>query len=373
MAQSQEPTLIAIMGPTGSGKTTFINLISKSNLEVGNGLESCTDEVGFATECEIFGKKVQLIDTPGFDDTEKTQADILQEIAGYLKASYEDGRLLTGIVYMHRISDRRMGGIARESFRLFRKTCGDRTMKNVVIATNMWGDVTQQQGEDRERELATKGLFFKDALDHGARMLRHLNTIESAHAIIGELMGNTPEVLKMQHELVDEHKGVADTEAGRTLQSELERQEQRHKKEIEALQNEIKRLLQELQTNSQTHQQEMNDLRYAHDRLNEKVARIEAAKETLQRPPPPPPRRSSWLDKLEQERRQKEAELQEEIKGLKDHLDEDSVAREQQMRELEAELEKLKDDLKSLKQQKDKLEAKLKKELLQHYVVYAKM
>ncbi|OBZ66268.1 hypothetical protein A0H81_13769 [Grifola frondosa] len=269
----REVALIAVMGPTGSGKTTFINLVSGSNLQVGKSLKSCTDE---------------LIDTAGFDDTEKTQADVLREIAAYLKTSYEDGRLLTGIIYMHRISDRRIGGIARESFRLFRKTCGDGAMQNVVIVTNMWGDVRKEDGEARERELMTDSLFFKDALDHGARMLRHHNTLESAHAIIREMMENVPKALNMQREMVDEHRGIADTEAGRVLQMKLDQQEEKHKMEIKVLRDEINRLLEQLKTSSLAHQQEINDLRSAHDRLNRKVEQIEVEKEKLRQPLPLP-------------------------------------------------------------------------------------
>ncbi|OBZ66269.1 hypothetical protein A0H81_13768 [Grifola frondosa] len=209
------------MGPTGSGKTTFINLISKSALQVGDSLESCTEEVDLATECEVSGRKVHLIDTPGFDDTEKTQADVLVDIASYLEHSYETGRLLTGITYTHRISDRRMNGIARESFRLFRTICGDSAMKNVVIVTNMWGDVAQAQGEARERELATRSTFFQAALDRGARMLRHCNTVDSAHAIVGQMLGNVPEPLKMQHEMVDQHMGIMSTEGKRRVSEEI--------------------------------------------------------------------------------------------------------------------------------------------------------
>ncbi|OBZ66326.1 hypothetical protein A0H81_13775 [Grifola frondosa] len=272
---NEQTALIAVMGPTGSGKTAFINLVSGSNLRVGNGLESCTDEIGIATPCKISGKDVLLVDTPGFDDTQKTQADILKEIAAFLRKTYENGRKLTGIIYMHRISDFRMSGIARENFRLFRKTCGDDAMKNVVIVTNMWGEVKPERGEERERELMTKSIFFKDSLDHGARMHRHYNTIESAHTIIRLLIGNVPETLQMQRELVDEHKAIAETEAGVELRNELKRQEQRHRQELGEVQDEIKALREMLKADEESHQREMDELREACNKLSGQVARIE--------------------------------------------------------------------------------------------------
>jgi hypothetical protein len=42
---------------------------------------------------------------------------------------------LSGLIYVHRISDVLMGGISSRNFRMFRKLCGDDTLKNVVIVT----------------------------------------------------------------------------------------------------------------------------------------------------------------------------------------------------------------------------------------------
>ena len=47
-------------------------------------LESCTAEVQLADEFILDGRKVVLIDTPGFDDTSKSDTDILKMIAAFL-------------------------------------------------------------------------------------------------------------------------------------------------------------------------------------------------------------------------------------------------------------------------------------------------
>ena len=89
------------MGATGSGKSSvssahpvvttrsspgflqFINLASGSSLQVGNRSESCTDEVQLADVFTVDGRRVILIDTPGFDDT-TSDTDILNLIAAFL-------------------------------------------------------------------------------------------------------------------------------------------------------------------------------------------------------------------------------------------------------------------------------------------------
>ena len=50
-------------------------------------LESCTSEVQLANEFTLDGRTVSLIDTPGFDDTTKSDTDILRMIAAYLAAT----------------------------------------------------------------------------------------------------------------------------------------------------------------------------------------------------------------------------------------------------------------------------------------------
>ena len=51
-----------------------------------------------------------LVDTPGFDDTEMSDFQILHAIAAWLEKSCEKGRRLNGLVYLHRITNTRMSG-----------------------------------------------------------------------------------------------------------------------------------------------------------------------------------------------------------------------------------------------------------------------
>lgn len=91
------------MGATGSGKSTvgifnqrtdwvqknlfqFINLASESNLAVSDSLESCTIDVETSTFL-LDGRTVTLIDTPGFDDTIRSDTDVLKSITDYLAGS----------------------------------------------------------------------------------------------------------------------------------------------------------------------------------------------------------------------------------------------------------------------------------------------
>ncbi|KAK7032286.1 hypothetical protein VNI00_013245 [Paramarasmius palmivorus] len=232
-------TLIAVMGATGSGKTTFINAASGGTMAVGEGLESCTDAVQVSPIFELRGRRVTLIDTPGFDDTYKSDADILKMIAAFLATMYEHKRTLTGIIYLHRISDYRMGGISRRNFKIFRELCGDNTLKNVVIATNMWGGVDKEIGEAREAQLMKEDKFFKPVLDKGAQIVRHDNTPETARAILLHLVENRPLPLRIQTELIDQRKDLSETAAGAELNRELKEHLRKHELEMKELQKEV--------------------------------------------------------------------------------------------------------------------------------------
>jgi chromosome segregation ATPase len=126
---------------------------------------------------------------------------------------------------------------------MFRELCGDTTLNNVVLVTNMWSEVPLEVGESRENELS--GRFFKPVIDKGAQMVRHYNTTQSAHNIIRMIMKNRPVVLQIQRELVDEHKDIVDTAAGEAVNKELNEQIRRHQVELKAVQEEMKQALQE--------------------------------------------------------------------------------------------------------------------------------
>ena len=153
---------------------------------------------------------------------------------------YKQGAKLAGALYFHRISDRRVGGASRKNFTMFRKLCGENALKNVVIVTNMWGDVQPEIGEARETELKQDNMFFKPVLNRGARITRHDNTRFSAERILGLFLDNRPLPLRIQEELVDEAKDIARTDAGEELNRELDERMKKIDREMLELREEIR-------------------------------------------------------------------------------------------------------------------------------------
>jgi hypothetical protein len=77
----------------------FINTASGTNNQaVGTGLRSCTSEVTPSLPFSIQGRKVILLDTPGFDDTKTSDFDILEEIAKYMTNTYVSSYPITQVL-----------------------------------------------------------------------------------------------------------------------------------------------------------------------------------------------------------------------------------------------------------------------------------
>ena len=150
---------------------------------------------------------------------------------------------------------------------MFRELCGDTTLKNVVLVTNMWDDVSRDAGESREKELSTN--FFKPALDKGARMTRHHNTEQSARDAVRMIMKNRHVVLQIQRELVDERRDITRTSAGEIINRELNELIRRHQASLNEIQEGMRQALrekdeetrQELEEEKRQLQEEMRKIR----------------------------------------------------------------------------------------------------------------
>lgn len=66
---------LAVLGVTGAGKSTFISKCTDKEVSIGHNLQACTQEVGVFL-CKHRGVNVYLIDTPGFDDTDRSDTEV---------------------------------------------------------------------------------------------------------------------------------------------------------------------------------------------------------------------------------------------------------------------------------------------------------
>ena len=135
---------------------------------------------------------------------------------------YEKSIKLSGLIYLHRITDNRMGGSPHRNLRMFGELCGDQAVRKVVLVTTMWDKVQRDTGVRREKELFEN--YWKTMIKHGASTARFLNSADSAWDAIDPILKKLEtEVLLLQEELVDLKRALSETQVGRTLFSDLNR------------------------------------------------------------------------------------------------------------------------------------------------------
>jgi hypothetical protein len=188
---------------------------------------------------------IWLLDTPGFDDTNRTDSQVLKEIAAYLASPqlYHNGKSkLDGIIYLHRILDLRMGGSAQTNLFMFQRLCGPKALTNVILATTMWERVSEHEGKQREDELKSTDRFWGGMIANGSTVYRHLNTRESAMKIIEHFINiEKPReeermVLDLQKELVDQKLDLNLTGAGQEVDHGLAKARDGFQEKINELQ-----------------------------------------------------------------------------------------------------------------------------------------
>lgn len=185
----KDDIIIAVMGVTGTGKSSFISkLVPKENeIKIGHGLHSRWSHVTSShvltiagtTEVSVYyfwhqGVRIWLVDTPGFDDTDRSDSDILEDVAFWLSSVYTKEARLAGIIYLHRISDVRLGGQALKNLRMFKQLCGTNNLNSVILATTHWSTsdgvrISERVGSERETELIDTGGFWGGMIEKGAR------------------------------------------------------------------------------------------------------------------------------------------------------------------------------------------------------------
>lgn len=148
-----------------------------------------------------------FIDTPGFDDTEWTGAEILEMIADWLNKtyavssvqkklihlpvnhSYERKFPLTGILYFHRITDKRMAAPPPEDIVMFKELSKTDNFHHIILTTTMWDKVKPAVGAGREAELRSK--YWKIMIDQSSVTARFHGTQASGWDILDYFVQHT--------------------------------------------------------------------------------------------------------------------------------------------------------------------------------------
>jgi len=160
-----------------------------------------------------------------------------------LKEAYDNDTLLRGVVYLHRITDNRIGGSSLRSLGILKELCGHKYYNNIALATTMWSEIADaKEGARREEELKTNMDYWKAIIAAGAKVFRHDRQEKSAKEIVRELLPKQDMPTQFQEELA-QHGIMSKTSAGTLVTDHLKRMQKKHEAEISEMQNQIANLV----------------------------------------------------------------------------------------------------------------------------------
>ncbi|KAF5351182.1 hypothetical protein D9756_008403 [Leucocoprinus leucothites] len=267
---NEDDMIIVVMGPTGSGKSTFIRTVTGvanyDDNEVGHRLMSATSEISALriTFTNRHNTNLVLVDTPGFNDTNKSDYHVLETIVQWFRRMHERKRdsganekptklRISGILYLHRITDIRLKGSILKNFEMFQKLCGEKFYDRVVITTTMWpnkddsGFDPEEEEDCRNRDQQLKEKYWKFMVTSGSRVCSFTGNPESARGIINQVVDAEREnqrrlherIVLIQQEIVNEAKSIPRTRAGRHLHGIMEEKVERQSGILEQLKTEL--------------------------------------------------------------------------------------------------------------------------------------
>ncbi|KAL9018199.1 MAG: hypothetical protein Q9185_004472 [Variospora sp. 1 TL-2023] len=236
------------------------------------------------------GQVVRLIDTPGFDDSKRSDIDVLTDLAFHLASAYQTNPkiLLSGIIYLHPIDQPKLAGTARKNLAMFKLLCGDESLQSVVLATTMWRDEIQADAAQRVAQLESTPEYWGRMIEHGSSVFRHDNTPESALRIIDHIIARRERiVLSIQKQMVDEHRTIDQTSAGQLERHEIIKEKERAARRLEENREELEASLRakeqqnvhQLSEEQQKYEREIQQKDHDIEALRMSVAELQKQKE----------------------------------------------------------------------------------------------
>ncbi len=237
------------MGLTGAGKSTFISVLTgNENIPIGiaGDLDGGTQPRGLnlllvfkLTLTSLVTREVQdyilyykhnytLYEIHlMFDDGTLNDTEVLSDIATYVNTTYKLNKRLAGVLYLHDITNGKLGGVGQRYLRMLERMIGQEEYSNCTLVTTKWGCTKSSQDEEqREVALRDEKKFFGGMLGNAqqARMERfHPKTRARALEIIAPYLNNqfTPQISQQMVDPSGPKLHLRETEAGKVIAENL--------------------------------------------------------------------------------------------------------------------------------------------------------
>lgn len=137
------------------------------------------------------------------------------------------------MLFLHRITDVRVGGAGVRNLAMLRAMCGGlQSYARFAFVTTMWPDEHRRGGPSEADLRAREASLRSDEL--GCHSARHI-----VASLLAQAERQPRMVLRIQRELADEGKTLAETLAGQVVGADLLGRQGRHERQMRALREEI--------------------------------------------------------------------------------------------------------------------------------------
>ena len=114
---------------------------------------------------------------------------------------------------------------------MFGKLCGDNPAEKVIFVTTMWDKISEDRGKEREGELRKN--YWRPMLELGAKTDRFLQSHKAcAKDIVQRLVDSTTMATRFQEEMVEKKRAIVETEAAKTLYTQMQTLLSQHKETL---------------------------------------------------------------------------------------------------------------------------------------------
>jgi len=252
---------------------------------------------------------VNLVDTPGFNDTELEDEDAYYLLIGWLKDFHNKGQKFSGLIYLHPINKTREKGSDVRSLKIFKELVDRDNFDNIVIGLTFHDVEDSEIAASRERTLRESPDFWADMVAAGATVTRIPFDKDECISLIAKMAEKKMMTLQAERELFNENKSAAETSAMEGMQDHEELKIIQLKEEMQQATQQILfkeriRLTSQLSAERATLEQQLFEERQAKQVLEEEVL--------------------MWMDACEKEKEDAQAiklqhDREEELRGQKNN------------------------------------------------------
>ncbi|KAL6248635.1 hypothetical protein RBB50_004890 [Rhinocladiella similis] len=209
---------VAVFGVPGAGKSQFIREFVGSDSDalapVSHSLKSVAPEIVISRWPQK-ERDLVLVDTPGFEDTNRTSDKVLRLVSEKFADLYRCGISINASIYLHPMTEARMQPGSIMNLSTFKSLVGEAKWRSVILLTTRWDTVEKADGVKKENELRNTKQFWGDLVDGGATIMQHnrRDRMSARNVLDKTVEFATPTPLQVQEEIVSQGLPSDRTEA----------------------------------------------------------------------------------------------------------------------------------------------------------------